>query len=765
MGRVYLAVQDRTEQVVALKVIRPGVFGEELRQRFDREVKILGRLRHPGVAAVHEAGVAGDEPYIAMEYVDGLDLLSHVRKKQLGLRERLGLLALVCDAVQAAHDAGVVHRDLKPANILVDAGGQPKVLDFGLARLVGPTATRQTASGQILGTPSYMSPEQAAGERADPLSDVYSLGVIGYELLADRLPYSLEDKPLPLVIRTIIEEEPTPLSSHDRQLRGEIETIIGKALLKERERRYPSAAALASDIRHYLSDEPIEARPPSTWYYLVKFARRHRALVGSVAALIVVLATSLVLVLRALDRAVDAEGETLDLLVETTDLSRTRGYWERALAASRAALRKGHPDEAKLRLRMVEAHVALGNADEAEAELDRLGGVEGVQRARVLLWRAELALAAGGSREGFQAALDAGLAGAEAEYARAFTADTAADCVRHLEATLEIDPFHVRATKTLTLLLTLMARFEEAEANIMAAERVFPRDESLRFLRALMLAMRGDLDGARAMLGDGELADANARALEFLYRTLAELEGLDVLKDPNGLANALAPMLASMGDLGARFARVERDARGLRFALPAPPLLPDALAHLRTALLGTMWKSDEAIEEFREAGRILPIAVTFYLEGHQLFLGGRWEEAWQAFERTASQRSITGRLGHKPRVFQAVCAWELMKKDAETWRPRAAAAVRQIGELDPYPGWVIAAIAHRSGETVVARRLIEECSRKGPEVADVWRIRAEIELAARAYPAVLEAVANYRKLGGSHASVDGFEKEARAALR
>lgn len=313
MGVVYEAEQEHPRRTVALKVIRPGLASAALLRRFEHEAQVLGRLAHPGIAQIFEAGTAdaglGPQPFFAMELVRGRPLTEFARERQLGLRERLALLADVCDAVEHAHQKGVIHRDLKPANILVvedaaDSGAgtraarsgraYAKILDFGVARVLDADlqqTTLQTSAGQLIGTIPYMSPEQVGGDPAalDTRSDVYALGVLLFELLAGRLPYELSGRPVPEAVRIIASQEPARLGSLNPACRGDIETIAAHALEKEKERRYGSAAQLAADIRHYLRDEPISARPATAFYQLRKFARRHSGMVAGVATAAVTL--------------------------------------------------------------------------------------------------------------------------------------------------------------------------------------------------------------------------------------------------------------------------------------------------------------------------------------------------------------------------------------------------------------------------------------------------------------------------------------------
>jgi tetratricopeptide (TPR) repeat protein len=301
MGTVYEAEQEQPRRIVALKVMRSGLASPDLVRRFEFEAQVLGRLQHPGIAQVFEAGTTTDDrgrviPFFAMELVRGTTLLRHATARALDRETRLELMARICDAVGHAHQKGVLHRDLKPGNILVDESGQPKVLDFGIARALDAEAeqvTTLTAAGQIIGTLEYMSPEQLSGDTSDldTRSDVFALGVILFELLAGRRPFDTGNTPLPEVVRRMHDDAPTRLSSLDKTLRGDVETIVTKALDRDRTRRYASAEALGSDLRRYLRNEPITARPASGWYHLVKFARRNTGLVAglAVAALLLVL--------------------------------------------------------------------------------------------------------------------------------------------------------------------------------------------------------------------------------------------------------------------------------------------------------------------------------------------------------------------------------------------------------------------------------------------------------------------------------------------
>ena len=358
MGAVYEAEQAEPQRRVALKVVRPDALSQELLSRFRHEAELLGRLQHPGIAQIFEAGVFdlgdGEQPFFAMEYVDGRQILDFARERGLTMAQRLACFVEVCDAVHHAHQQGVIHRDLKSDNVLVGSDGKPKVLDFGAGRLVDAGKTAWTAPGQIVGTLAYMSPEQIRGsaDDVDTRTDVYALGIMLYELLAERLPFDFSNVSIPEAARTICEDDPPRLAERGALSDPEVEAIVFKSLEKSKERRYASANELGTDIRNYLADMPISARAPTTWYFLRKFARRHRvAVIGGIA-------TVLALGVGVVSTAVQAVRATRNATIARRNEDAARHMAYRANVAAAGAALAVH-----------DAPAARRHLDEAQAEM------------------------------------------------------------------------------------------------------------------------------------------------------------------------------------------------------------------------------------------------------------------------------------------------------------------------------------------------------------------------------------------------------------
>lgn len=320
-GTVYLAEQNQpVKRQVALKIIKPGMDSKEIIARFEVERQVLALMDHPHIAKVHDAGTTGGgRPYFVMEVVKGAPITKYCTEGNLDIKTRLELFIDVCAAVQHAHQKGIIHRDLKPSNILVSPhDGKPvvKVIDFGIAKAIGTELTEKTIFtqyGRMIGTPQYMSPEQAELKELslDTRSDIYSLGVILYELLTGTTPLEGDQlrsagyTGMQRLIRDVTPPKPSTklaeslgrpgstLLSHPevspRALRGDLDWIVLKALEKDPGRRYQSAGAMVEDLLRFLQHKPVEARPPSMTYLMLRFTRRHRGPVFAGAALLVTL--------------------------------------------------------------------------------------------------------------------------------------------------------------------------------------------------------------------------------------------------------------------------------------------------------------------------------------------------------------------------------------------------------------------------------------------------------------------------------------------
>jgi serine/threonine protein kinase/tetratricopeptide (TPR) repeat protein len=443
MGTVYMAEQTApVRRLVALKVIKAGMDSRQVIARFEAERQALALMDHPNIARVLDGGATdAGRPYFVMELVRGVPVTVYCDQYRLTVRERLELFIPVCQAIQHAHQKGIIHRDIKPSNVLIapyDGRPLPKVIDFGVAKATGPRltdATLFTEFGAVLGTLEYMSPEQAQLNQldVDTRSDIYALGVLLYELLTGTTPLQrerLRQTALLEVLRIIREEEPpkpsarlntteeSPSIASNRGLeprklsglvRGELDWIVMKALEKDRNRRYETAGSIAADVRRHLDDEPVQACPPSAWYRFRKFAGRNRpalAIAAAVALAVLVVVASIGWIVR--DRAarraklnegilfaLHEAGMARDRALHSTS---NRSEWQALLASAFTALEHaqelaGHDraPEAAMRQRLDGLRVRL-ESDETDrrfvACLDEL-------LVQIIVWNAHRSLSRG----------------------------------------------------------------------------------------------------------------------------------------------------------------------------------------------------------------------------------------------------------------------------------------------------------------------------------------------------------------------------------
>jgi len=489
MGVVYRALQISTKRIVALKVILAGPFASRAtRRRFEREVELAARIRHPGIVRVLEGGLTrSGQQYFAMDHVVGVTLDRYISGSQPDPKATLDMFAQLCDAVECAHTHGVIHRDLKPGNVLIDDEGKPHILDFGLAKATdtadGEDVLTITVSspGQVLGTLRYLSPEQASHTKQtiDHRTDIYSLGVMLFEAMTGSSPHDTSGHPSE-VIRRILDTEPFTPSSLSARVESEPEAIILKALEREPDRRYQSAKEMGEDIRRYLANEPIIARPLTSFYILRKKVSKYKVRLGLAAVLVAIVCTAILLDIRHKQR---------ELRGARAGIVRNQSLVELGLPGDTAhlsshSLWSRYPELTEGRLSWAYGRFRQARKTGNDAVVaDTMTNLKVAFEREPARWpfAALLAQMCRETEDHEQAERFAALAGeempdtAEAWYLRSYTTFDLSQALRCVEKTIDKDPAHCLAWRRVAHLRIQTGNFDAALA---AAERMVEMGEN-----------------------------------------------------------------------------------------------------------------------------------------------------------------------------------------------------------------------------------------------------------------------------------------------
>jgi len=533
---VYLAEQEKpVRRRVALKVIKPGMDSKQVISRFEAERQALALLNHPNVAHVYDAGTTeAGYPYFVMEYVKGMSLTEHCNRQRLTIEERIKLFLQVCEAVQHAHQKGIIHRDIKPSNIQVcieDERLVPKVIDFGIAKALSQPLTDRTfvtEQGQMIGTPEYMSPEQAemTQQDIDTRTDIYSLGVLLYELLTGTLPFeakTLREGSIDQLRQVIRDESPkipsTQVSSlkaeeatklaqccridvHtiQRKLRGDLDWITLKALEKDRTYRYQTAHTMAEDIQRYLNYEPVLAGPPSKVYRLKKFIRKHRPQIiwsVTVAILLAALVVTSVIAIKAANRNKKDRFREHEAILSEAQQLLSEGRYQKALTKVETILDSESFGPAA-RLLFGRLLILVGRYSDAETELRQLlkekPKIAGT--AHYLLAMIYMGNDPPKAKLHQKRAEELLPQTAEAYCLRAMAASTPAEAVEWLSKALQFDPSHYPSRKALALAYYALKDYSKMANEVGVIIGLRKKDSLGYALYAMVLRETGQLDNA-----------------------------------------------------------------------------------------------------------------------------------------------------------------------------------------------------------------------------------------------------------------------------